>query len=601
MLGVKQPQIRQTQRIGPYVSSGNEHETFRAIAGGGLHVDRLQLRAAQVKYLYSQGRMGVIGAQVSALILPIALWGTIPGWHLAVWLACYFAVQIIRNRLLGSFPDGRDEDIIIWGKRFSALTVLSGGIWGATGVFLFPPDSPMHQFLLALFLAGLAAAASVIYSPLKECYIPTLLLEIVPLSGRCFYEFDALHFIMGLVMLVFMMVLLETGRQVHTITVETLRLRFEKNDLIESLTRQKTVAEELNDHLRAEVEERTRAEEALRASEERLALALTGADLGLWDYDLRTDRAFFDRRWTEMLGYSPEEIPPDISSWMTRIHPDDVGSVKLALENHLAGSTAFYESEHRLGTRTSNWKWVLSRGKVVERSANGTPLRITGTHLDITSGKSAQEKMKASLEEKEVLLREIHHRVKNNLQVMSSLLSLQRRHVTDAQSRLGFLDTENRVRSMALVHEQLYEAGNMARLEVEVYVSRLLRHLGASFGDQAAGVAWDTDIDDVSFGVTTAVPLGFIITELVSNCFKHAFPNRCNGLVKVSLKKNADCVELVVADDGAGIPPGIDFAHARSLGLRLVRIFVDQLGGEIEAKRNGGTMITVRFELRETA
>jgi PAS domain S-box-containing protein len=567
-------------------------------------VDSIQLRVAQVKHLHAQARVGALGAQVSALVLPVALWSVTPGWLLFSWVAGYFCVQLSRNRLLWSFPDGsdRDEEVSNWGSRFSALTVLSATLWGAAGVFLFPSGSPMHQFLLALFLAGIAAAASVVYSPLKECYVPTILVEILPLSARCFYEYDFLHMIMGLVMIIFCLVLLETGRQVHNITSESLRLRFEKNDLIESLVRQKTVAEELNQHLRTEVEERTRAEEAHRVSEERLALALTGADLGLWDHDLKTDLAYYDRRWAEMLGHSCEEIRPDISSWLTRIHPDDLVSVRQALDSHLEGLTSLYESEHRLRTGTGDWKWVLSRGKVVQRGSNGTPLRMTGTHLDITEAKQAQEKMRASLEEKEVLLREIHHRVKNNLQVMSSLLSLQRRHVTDGPSRLGFLDTENRVRSMALVHEQLYQAGNMAKLEVAEYISRLLRHLAASFGDVSDGVAWDTDVEAVSFEVNTAVPLGFIITELVSNCLKHAFPGHRKGVVRVSLKKTeSDRLELVVADNGVGVPSGIDFNRTQSLGLRLVKIFVDQLGGEIEAKGDDGTSVKVTFGMSEAA
>lgn len=567
-------------------------------------MDKLQFRAAQIKHLYSQARAGVVGAQVGALILPVALWSVTPAWLLLLWLALYFSVQLIRNRLMWAFPEGpdRDEEISVWGSRFSTLTVLSGAVWGAAGILLFPADSPVHQFLLALFLAGIASAAAVVYSPLKECYVPTLIVEILPLSGRCFYEFDFIHLIMGFVMLVFCVVLLETGRQVHIITSETLRLRFDKNDLIESLVRQKTVAEELNEQLRAEIEEKKRAEEAHRVMEERLALALMGADLGLWDHDLRTDRAFFDRRWAEMLGYSYDEIRPDISSWMNRIHPDDLAMVKSALESHLEGASSSYESEHRLRTATGDWKWVLSRGKVVEHGPDGTPWRMTGTHLDITDAKTAQEKMRASLEEKEVLLREIHHRVKNNLQVMSSLLSLQRRHVSDGQSRLGFLDTENRVRSMALVHEQLYQAGNMAKLEVSDYVTRLLRHLVASFGEVSGGASCETDIDDVSFGINTAVPVGLIITELVSNSLKHAFPDYRGGVVKVSLNQTEPGrLELVVADNGVGLPPEFDFTNVESLGLRLVRIFVDQLGGRIEVAREGGTTIKVSFAVSEAA
>jgi PAS domain S-box-containing protein len=147
-----------------------------------------------------------------------------------------------------------------------------------------------------------------------------------------------------------------------------------------------------------DITERKRAEEALWGSEERLELALRGADLGLWDWNVKTGEVAFNKRWAEMLGYSLEEIAPHISSWEELIHPDDLPKVMQILNAHLEGHTPFYEVEHRLCAKSGEWKWILDRGKVIERSPDGTPLRAAGTHLDITDRKEAEQALRASEE-----------------------------------------------------------------------------------------------------------------------------------------------------------------------------------------------------------
>jgi two-component sensor histidine kinase len=206
----------------------------------------------------------------------------------------------------------------------------------------------------------------------------------------------------------------------------------------------------------------------------------------------------------------------------------------------------------------------------------------------------------ASLEEKEVLLREIHHRVKNNLQVMSSLLNLQSRYAKKEEYRKMFEDTEHRVRSMALIHEQLYQSQNLAKLEIGTYLSSIVRHLAASFSDVGARVDVRTSLESLLLGITTAIPLGFTVTELVSNCFKHAFRDGRPGQISVSLHSlDNNVVELIVRDNGMGMPDTVTAENAQSLGLRLVRIFADQLEATLEMTSLEGTEYRLKFEVED--
>ncbi len=149
----------------------------------------------------------------------------------------------------------------------------------------------------------------------------------------------------------------------------------------------------INEQLKQEIENRKKVEAKLRQSEERLELALRGADLGMWDWNVQTGEVRFNRRWVEMLGYEPDEIEPHVSAWKKLVHPDDMPRMEEVLKNHLEGRTPFYETEHRLLTRAGGWKWILVRGKVVHRDSDGRPVRTTGTHFDITERKKLESQL----------------------------------------------------------------------------------------------------------------------------------------------------------------------------------------------------------------
>jgi two-component sensor histidine kinase len=209
-----------------------------------------------------------------------------------------------------------------------------------------------------------------------------------------------------------------------------------------------------------------------------------------------------------------------------------------------------------------------------------------------------EAQLQSSLRDKEVLLKEIHHRVKNNLQVISSLLTLQSLSVADPTVR-GQLDvTRERIRSMAMIHEQLYQSRDLGRVELGEYARGLLGHLVTALAVEPRDVRIESTIEDVSVPIDTAVPAGLLLAELVGNAFKHAFPSGRTGTIEVAVRRAGDGrVELVVADDGVGMPPGVTPERARTLGLELVTTFATQLDAELrmEPRQPSGTQVTVRF------
>jgi two-component sensor histidine kinase len=204
------------------------------------------------------------------------------------------------------------------------------------------------------------------------------------------------------------------------------------------------------------------------------------------------------------------------------------------------------------------------------------------------------EQIRASLREKETLLKEIHHRVKNNLQVISSLLSLQSDRLPDTAARRLFLDARDRVRSMALVHEKLYNSQNLARVELGEYTRSLMSDLLQAHAALASKVRMRLEQDAVFVPVDVAIPCGLILNELATNALKHAFRGRAEGEIAIEMRRLDDArIRVVFCDDGGGLPPELDWRSADTLGLRLIRMLTEQLGGTAELCNGQGT----RFEL----
>jgi PAS domain S-box-containing protein len=222
---------------------------------------------------------------------------------------------------------------------------------------------------------------------------------------------------------------------------------------------------------------------------------------------------------------------------------------------------------------------------------------VTSIVRDITDRRQAEERLKASLREKEVLLKEIHHRVKNNLQVTSSLLKLQSASIQDRQAREMFAESQNRIRSMALVHEKLYQSSDLSRIDFADYVRSLAALLFRSFSIDRSHIQLQVEAEELSFSIDTAIPCGLIVNELLSNCLKHAFPEEQEGQIQIGVHAEAGGrYTLLVRDNGVGLPAHITLEETGTLGLQLVRTLADQLRGSVEIRRGAGTEFRIHFE-----
>lgn len=219
---------------------------------------------------------------------------------------------------------------------------------------------------------------------------------------------------------------------------------------------------------------------------------------------------------------------------------------------------------------------------------------LLGTSRDISQRKQAEEKLRASLKEKEVLLQEIHHRVKNNLQVVSSLLFLQSQRFSDPELAASFLESQNRICSMALAHEQLYQSKNFAEISLRDYVESLVSRLRGALAPTEK-IACQLEVDEIALDIEKVIPCGLLITELLSNAYKHAFVDGRSGNIIISIKCIGRELVLVVADDGVGLPVGFDYRQATTLGLQLLTALASQINGSLELEQEKGTLFRVRF------
>jgi|GEM_PF-1068804 len=248
-------------------------------------------------------------------------------------------------------------------------------------------------------------------------------------------------------------------------------------------------------------------------------------------------------------------------------------------------------------------EWQSSEIELLENLANHIAIAIQQSELyrklelELAERKRAEERIAASLHEKEILLKEIHHRVKNNLQVISSLLKLQSGYTKDDQAIAMFKDSQNRIRSMALIHEKLYQSQDLARINFSEYVQSLAAELLRSYRMGRNAIALNIEIDEIALNIDTAIPCGLLINELVSNALKHAFKNKDKGEICIQLQPDRDShFILSVSDNGIGFPQDLDFRDTESLGLQLVCTLTEQLEGTVELNSHHGTTFNILFQ-----
>jgi len=228
---------------------------------------------------------------------------------------------------------------------------------------------------------------------------------------------------------------------------------------------------------------------------------------------------------------------------------------------------------------------------------------VLASIIDITDRRRTQQRLEDALQEKTILLNEVHHRVKNNLQVITSLLNLQADHAADPELRAILTESCGRVKAMALTHQLLYERKDFSRVDLGDYLQRLVQSIRATYRATGDRVTLQLGLPDkrVNLDLERAIPCGLLINELVTNAFKHAFPGERRGQILIQLIEDGDSrIGLSVADDGVGLPSDAELAQSSSLGLQLVPLFVDQVHGVSSVDREGGTRFSMSFPVRGT-
>lgn len=215
---------------------------------------------------------------------------------------------------------------------------------------------------------------------------------------------------------------------------------------------------------------------------------------------------------------------------------------------------------------------------------------------DISKRIEMENELKKALEDKDVLMKEIHHRVKNNLMIMSSLLNLQSRYIEDEKTLTVFQDSQNRAKAMALIHQKLYQSTDLKNIDFGDYIRNLTTELFQSMVMVFDNIKLEFNVEDIKVDLNMVVPLGLIVNELVTNSIKHAFPGDKHGTITLELYRKDKDIVLKVSDDGVGLPEDLDYRNADSLGLKLVTTLIRQINGELTVDKSQGTAFTLNFQ-----
>ena len=383
-----------------------------------------------------------------------------------------------------------------------------------------------------------------------------------------------------------------------------------------------------------DITEQREAEKALLLSNERYQLVTKATNDAIWDFDVIEQLCYYGEGYKTIFGHAFGNSYAGVACWAECLHPEDAERVMGNFHDVVVQGLKEWVIEYRFKCGDGTYRFVRDRGYVIYDS-EGNATRMAGALADVSEQKRnenllrefnaelekkvdektsklghalrlmrqeviakirIEENLQQSLQEKEVLLKEIHHRVKNNMAIISGLLSLQARHVKQEEFRDVLKDSQSRIKSMALIHELLYQNENLARIKFREYIHKLVEGISHSFHAADKGIELIVEAEDEELDIVQAVPCGLILNELITNSFKYAFSGKQKGLIKISFVKANSHFMLSVLDNGIGLPKGFDPRKTKTLGMQLVSSLIRQIGGEMSIIDTMGTMFVFAWK-----
>ena len=340
-----------------------------------------------------------------------------------------------------------------------------------------------------------------------------------------------------------------------------------------------------------DITERNSAEVALKESEKKYRDLSELLPQPVFESDLNGNITFVNRIGLPIFGYNQEDVNNGLNIIQIIAPEDRERAIESNYQTLNGGKLT--SKEFTAVKKDGTFFPIMVHSNPIIHDNNITGLR--GVVVDISALKEAENKIKASLDDKEALLKEVHHRVKNNMQIISSLLNLQIQYVNDDEAVNVLRESQNRVKSMAMIHEKLYLSNDLTRINFREYIDSLVSNLFYSYNVNNTNIKPLLEIDDINLNMETAIPCGLIISELVSNSLKYAFPESQKGELLISLKSEETYYKLTVRDNGIGLPEELELDNAKTLGLKLVNILTGQIDGEVTINRKHGTEFNIIF------
>lgn len=341
-----------------------------------------------------------------------------------------------------------------------------------------------------------------------------------------------------------------------------------------------------------DITESKKAEKALKESEKKYRDLAELLPQTVFETDLNGNITFVNRIGHQIFGYTPEELNKGINMIQILVPEDHTRAMKNN-QRILNGERLPFGEFTALKKDGSTFQIFVNTNPIIQEDKI---IGLRGILVDITELKDAENKIKASLKDKEVLLKEVHHRVKNNMQIISSLLNLQIDYLNNEDAIDVLKESQNRVKSMAMIHEKLYLSKDLTQINFADYIQNLVSNLFYSYNIKESQIKPIIKIEDVNLNIETAIPCGLIINELISNCLKYAFPNQMKGEIIITLKSIEDNFELVISDNGIGLPEKININKIKTLGLLLVNSLTEQIDGKISIYKKNGTQFKITFK-----